>query len=264
MKSFAFVFASVCALACTSSDADLDEEAVADGADGKADSIAFVRLERATPAEVATSFTALRSEQLATCFAAYQSRIDASATQLTKPIAEQFIQVAIATNDGACDAWNDLREIVFGVLDMTGVDAASLDDVLAALPDWATPQLELASVAGYVHTSKLPLLFYDDLMRVRDENAMAREKNPTGVDLNALRAQWAEVRDDTTLDRAYLNPVTFPPGALEGSQLFKSLRAAFPLRYLSLQSTATARSMTSPARTKVPTGIRHLHRSGLH
>lgn len=97
-----------------------------------------------------------------------------------------------------------------------------------------------ATIDGYVDAEKAPLLFYSDLMAVREANAREREVNPTGVDLAAVRTSWDDVRDETTLDRAYLNPVTFPAGALDGTQAFKYLRAAFPLKTLTLQSTGYA------------------------
>jgi len=236
MKTLALGFLAICALGCAASDAELDEDAVADGADGKADSVSFTRLERATPTQVATSFASVRGAELTVCFAAYRARIDADATEVTQAVADKFVDVSNATNQAACASWYDLQETVTGVLDMKGVASAPVDDINAAMFDWAKPQLTAASVGGYVETKDLRLLFFDDLMRVRDANARSREKQPTGVDLSAIRSQWRKVRTDVSLDRAYLNPVTFGAGALEGSQLFKSLRAAFPLRSLSLVS----------------------------
>ena len=240
MKSFTLSLLSVSLVACAASDADLDEQAIAEGADGKADSIALVRLERATPSEVAASFASVRGTALSECFAGYQAKIDASATKISAAVADKFIQVAIATNDGACDDWSDLSDAAKGVLEMKDATELTPAAIIDAFPDWAKPQLTAASVGGYVQTKELPLIFYTDLMRVREANAMKREKDPTGIDLATIRTQWREVRSETTLDRAYLNPVTFPAGSFEGSQLFKSLRAAFPLRTLTLVSSGYA------------------------
>jgi len=225
--------------ACADSDAELfelDDEAAT--LDGKADGVpGITRLERATPTEVTAAFKAKRSGELTECFAAYQQHIDASATRLTKDVANKFITVAIQTNDGACDDWSTLSDLVEGVLDTNGLTDATPTQLISKITGWAKPQLVAATTDGYVDAGKAPLLFYSDLMAVREANAREREVNPTGVDLAAIRTAWDDVRDETTLDRAYLNPVTFPAGVLDGNQAFKYLRAAFPLETLTLQST---------------------------
>ncbi len=229
--------------ACADSDADLfaldDEAATQD--DGKADGLpGIVRLERATPTEVTTAFRTKRSAELDACFAAYQQRIDPTATRLTKQVASKFIDVAIQTTDGACDDWSTLSDLVEGVLDQNGLTEATPSVFAGKIAGWVKPQLVTASPTGFVDAEKAPLIFYADLMAVREANARAREVNPTGVQLSAVRAAWDDVRNETTLDRAYLNPVKFPAGALEGPQLFQYLRAAFPLKTLALESTGYA------------------------
>src|SRR6185503_8746953 len=148
----------------------------------------------------------------------------------SKAVIDRLIDVSIKSAN--TPDWFDLGEIVSGVLAMTGVTAATPAAVIAALPAWARPQLTAASVDGFVDLDKAPLLFYDDITRVRDANAMAREHDPTGVDLAELRACWATARD--ARDRVYLNPVRFRAGTLAGDDAFKCLRAAFPLRSLAL------------------------------
>ncbi len=225
---------------CAASDLDLDHEAAATAdVAGKADeaSAGIQRLERATPTQVTSSFKLVRGADLTQCFAGYQSTFDAAATKLTRAVTDQFIRVSIQTSNAACADWFDLGEIVNGVLEMKGLAEATPSTIIDAMPLWAKPKLTAATVAGYVDLEKAPLLFYDDITRVRLANAMAREQDPAGIDLAQLRSQWNLVRDATTLDRAYLNPVTFRAGVLDGSDLFKNLRAAFPLRGLSLVST---------------------------
>lgn len=236
MRRLAFV-ALTAASGCAASDHDLDTEAADALADGKADAITFTRLERATPTQVSSSFKLVRGADLTTCFEGYKSTFDPTATKLSRAVAERFIDVSTRSNGAACADWFDLGEIVDGVLELKGLVEASPATVIDAMPAWAKPQLTAASVGGYVDVEKAPLLFYGDIQRVQDANAMARELDPTGIDLAQLRMQWAGVRDETTLDRAYLNPVTFRVGALEGAELFRSLRAAFPLRGLSLEAT---------------------------
>lgn len=238
MRSFAFA-ALTAASGCAASDLDLDQEAVGAGMDSKTDdaSAGVMRLERATPAQVTSSFKLVRGADLAQCFAGYRTTFDAAATKLTRAVTDQFIQVSIRTSNAACADWFDLGEIVNGVLEMQGLTEASPSAIIDAMPLWAKPKLTAASVAGFVDLEKAPLLFYDDISRVRLANAMARESDPTGIDLAQLRSQWNLVRGGSTLDRAYLNPVTFRAGALDGTDIFKNLRAAFPLRGLSLMST---------------------------
>lgn len=226
------------ACATVDPDIELDQEAVEAGADGKADGASgLVRLERATATEVATSVAEVQGAALLACFEAYRATLDADATYLTPTVAGRFTEVANLTGYEACAHPGDLEQIVTGVLEARGVTRALPTTVVAGIAAWAEPQLEAASVAGYVDLQEVPLLFYYDVVRVQDANAMAREQHPAGIDLAALRAQWAEVRADSGLDRAYLNPVTFAPGVLDSTAIFRNLRAAFPLHGLRLAST---------------------------
>lgn len=243
MNAYSWIAISTLAFsACADSDADLfdlDDEAATEA--GKADGLpGIVRLERATPTEVTAAFKTKHGPELTACFAAYQQRIDANATTLTKQVASKFIDVAIQTSDGACDDWSTLSDLVKGVLDSNGLTEATPSVLVGKISGWVKPQLVTASPNGFVDAEKAPLIFYSDLMAVREANARAREVNPTGIQMSAIRGAWDDVRDETTLDRAYLNPVKFPAGALDGTQLFKYLRAAFPLKTLTLQSTGYA------------------------
>jgi hypothetical protein len=222
------------AAACgTISDADLDAEAVAAGADGKADSsVVVTRLERSTPAEVSATFLAHMGPKLVACFDGYKAKFDTAATQVTQAATQKFSLV-----DACGYEWWDLGQLSIAILQMKGVTGLTPAEIVAEIPTWAEPKLEAVSVDGFVMEKNLDLIFYDDLWATRNANAMAREKDPSGVDLATIRAQWKKVRDDTTLDRAYFNPVMFSAGALDGADVFKNLRAAFPLRRLSLVST---------------------------
>jgi hypothetical protein len=223
------------ATACTASDQDLDEDAAAAGADGKADSFSFTPLERATPTQVSKTFQARVGEEVTACFDAYKSKVDSTATTLSKAVTDKFGDVRLATNFTKCDY--DLDDIVLGVLESLGKTTATPSEVVDGLVDWAKPQLQASSSSGYVQLRDLDLIFYDDLMKTRDANAREKELDPAGVDIAALVDQYKEVQNWTTLDRAWLNPVKFPAGALDGPDIWKYLRAAFPLRYLSLVST---------------------------
>jgi hypothetical protein len=243
MKMAKILACALLVAACADSDADLfelDDEAATN--EGKADSIGSVtRLERATPTEVATTATAYWKSELARCFTGYKERIDASATKITPAILDRFDEVDTSSESsrasGPCREHYDLKQIAGGVLEANAMPEASVTQIANRLPAWIAPQLADATVGGFVEDKDLPILWYSDLQRTREANARSREKNPTGVSLSAIRAAWSEVRDDTTLDRAYLNPVTFPAGALDGSDVFRYLRKAFPLRTLTLQST---------------------------
>ncbi|MFN0252402.1 MAG: hypothetical protein ACKV2T_36335 [Kofleriaceae bacterium] len=238
-----FTCASLLLAACADSDAELfelDDEAAE--TEGKADGLGSItRLERATPAEVTAGATRYWKGELGRCFAGYKARIDASAVKITKEIADRFGEVDTSTESsswtGPCRESYDLEQIVIGVLDANAMMEASVTQIANRMPAWIEPQLADAIVGGYVEAKDLPTMWYGDLQRVQNENARARENNPTGVNLAEIRAAWDEVRDETTLDREYLNPVTFPAGALEGTDVFRYLRRAFPLRTLTLQST---------------------------
>lgn len=216
---------------------DLDQEAAA--ADGKADAPGgIVRLDRTTAAELTDAFTVEFSAKLETCWAAYRADID-DTDVVTAGAAQEFINLAGDGNTvGPCDDWSDLAEIVEGVLIDADELSLPLEDVIGGIAGFAAERIELAvDGAGHVKVDAVDLLFYSTLVRVQTELAMEREQDPTGISLATIRSQWDEVRDETTLDRAYLNPVTFAPGALDGNQIFANLRAAFPLKGLSLAST---------------------------
>jgi hypothetical protein len=222
----------------TSDESALDEQAIADGADGKADTYSFTRLDRVTPTQATAAFTARRGIELPACFDDYKQQFGVSPTMISKEIADKFYSVGSATDWANCTS--DIGDIVEGILHMKGVTEATPTDIVAAMPAWAKPKFQSAAVGGYVEFKTIDLTLYDDLRRVRDAKAIEREKDPTGIDLGAIREQWKQVRDETTLDRAYLNPVTFPAGALDDTSVFKYLRAAFPLRGLRLQSAGFA------------------------
>ena len=213
------------------SDFELDRDA-AESIDGKADTITFTRLERATPAQVAASIEQVHGKGVAACFAAYKSHYDGSATYLTAAVADKFV--------GICEDWATNGEVVKGVLRDQGLTMATLATVLGGISVWAKPQLEATAADGFVNLAKAPLTFYDDILRVQDGLAGDRERDPSGIDLAKVRWQWKRVREDSTLDRAYLNPVTFSAGALDSDQVFHCLRAAFPLHGLTLSAAASS------------------------
>ncbi|MDX2086772.1 MAG: hypothetical protein SFX73_02925 [Kofleriaceae bacterium] len=242
----------VAACATSELELELDREAVEAGADdGKADSAnGLVRLERATVAEVAAFVAERRGGQLADCFDAYRRELDPAATYLTKAVANKFISV----DDEACAEWSDLQEATNGVLDARGVTRALPEDVIDGIAAWATTRIQPAAVSGFVSPKKISVSFYDELSTVQDQNAMAREKNPTGVSLAGLRDKWDAVQSRTTLDREFYNPVTFAAGALDGDQVFRNLRAAFPLRNLALESSGTRAITDFAAANEGPEG----------
>lgn len=216
---------------------DLDHEAAA--ADGKADAPGgIVRLDRTTPTELTDAFSAEYGAKLATCWEAYRAEIDDTGN-VTAGAASELINLAGEGNTvGPCNDWHNLGQIIEGVLIDADELSMPIEDVIGAIGPWAASQIvEAADAAGYMNVEAIDLLFYGTLVRVQTELAKEREQNPTGISLATIRTQWDEVRNETTLDRAYLNPVTFAPGALDGNQIFANLRAAFPLKGLSLAST---------------------------
>jgi hypothetical protein len=128
------------------------------------------------------------------------------------------------------------------VLAQLGVTEAPIGDVIDALDEYAVAQLADAKTDGFVDLAKAAPLFHDDIVRVQDANAIAREQDPTDVDLTEIRAAWDQVRinEQETLDGSYLNPIVFPKTVLDGSDLdiFKGLRSAFPLEGLELIATS--------------------------
>ncbi len=240
MKTLSLLLIALSATACTTEDTDdaelfdLDTEAAID--EGKADGLGpITRLERATAAEVTSYVVATRGPQLRACFAAWKAKTGSSATRISMTFIDAFSQVDNAT----CPWWMGLEVeyLVRGILTEDGVTSLSPSQLIARMPAWVRPQLDAGVVDGYVSTREVDGEWYQEVVDTQDQNAKARERNPSGVDLAAVRAAWDKVRDNTTLDRAYLNPVTFPAGALDGPNTFRYLRAAFPLRSLSLVST---------------------------
>jgi len=236
----ASLLVSACAADSDAELFDLDSQAAAQ--DGKADSPTnFTRLDRATPSEVAAHFTERHAPELTACFARFQELYPGeNATELTADIAVRFIDISLRSPDGECLNWNQLKETVWGVLRVQDRTSMPVDDVVAAMPAWVETKLATASATGFVDIERAPLTFYYEILDVQDANARSRERDPSGVDLELVRESWADLQEHNSVDMAYLNPVTFPAGVLDGSQIFTYLRAAFPLRNLSLVSTRTA------------------------
>jgi len=223
--------------ACVSAEDDefaWDEEAAS--YEGKADShVQFTRLAAASPEEVAAAFDQRVGAQLEGCFDAYKRMFDADATELTNEIAAKFLNVSTQTEGRHCRSWSELADTVNGLLAQEDASSISVDDALPLIPQWAASQMKVGSDGVVFDESRST--FWQDLSDTEDANAMARMKKPRGIDPAELRVQWDKVRQDTTLDRDFHNPVTFSDGALEGRSLFRSLRAAFPLRSTRLVST---------------------------
>jgi hypothetical protein len=202
-----------------------------------------IRLERATPVEVAERFTARMTQQLENCFEAYKEEHDPDAVMITRGVLEELMAnyppYGGADPEVHCIDWWDVRDTVETLMELHGRSRAYPETVAEWFEPWALSELEVATVDGYVRFGELPLVFYDDLVAVQNQNAIAREQHPEGVDLGAIRAAWAEVQSDTTLDRAYLNPVLLDPAALESDGIFDAMREAFPLGYAGYVSFGT-------------------------
>src|SRR6185503_8644016 len=94
MKSLRVILIGLVAACGSSSEYDLDDEAAAAVADGKADGLSFTRLERATPTQATNSFKAFRGNDLTACFAAYKQQYNSNATEVTKAIGDKFYSLA--------------------------------------------------------------------------------------------------------------------------------------------------------------------------
>lgn len=237
MKNLQSLIASALLLttACVDADGDefaWDEEAASD--EGKADSsVRFTRLGAATPEEVAANFDKRVGSQLEGCFEAYKNTFDADATSLTAAVAAKFVSISGSSNGRHCRSWSELEDIVEGLLEQENTSSITVADALPMIPSWATSKMKVDD-DGFAVLDPSRSTFWQDVSDTEDANAMARMEKPTGIDPAELRAQWDKVQQSTTLDRDFLNPVTFPERALEGRSLFRSLRAAFPLRSTSL------------------------------
>lgn len=225
---------SLLACACVSEGDDLYEaDTIAAQSDdqtseGKADSAsAKARLDRSTAAEVATTFTKTFHAELDACFAAYRSEIDATATSISLAVAATFTRLS---NDG-CNNSYEVAEVSRGVLAKLGQSAATVGSVKGAVNAWALPQLKAATVNGFVSIDKATLTFYDAIIATQTANAVAREQDPAGVNLDDIRATWNEITRGSNLDSAYLNPVQLTSAQVTGSSttLFRALRKQFPL-----------------------------------
>lgn len=235
----AALFASACAADSDAELFDLDAEAAAQ--EGKADSPTdFTRLDRATPAEVASHFTERHAPELTACFARFQELYpNEGATELTADLAVRFINVSLQSPNGECLNWQQLKETVWGVLLAQNEASMPVEDIVAAMPAWVESKLASSSATGFVNLERAPSTFYYEIIDVQDANVRQRERDPYGIDLETVREYWADLQEHNTTDLTYLNPVTFPAGVLEGSKIFSYLRAAFPLRSLTLVSTRT-------------------------
>ena len=197
-----------------------------------------IRLERATPQEVAAHFSVRFAEQLDACFAHYVQTVDAQATVITAEVLQGFRSTYPYDGSetvGTCYETYDLMDVINKLFALHAVSEAEPETIKRWFEPWAVDQLQAAVVDGAV-VGAYDLVFYDDVQAVQDENAIKREKAPTGIDLGALRAAWREVQTHTTLDREYFNPVILDPTLVNDSRIFAAMKEAFPVSRLELYS----------------------------
>lgn len=241
---------SVLACACVTDADDLYEaDAIAaqdadqNTEDGKADAAsAKARLDRSTPAEVTATFAASFSRDLDACVAAYRSRIDQNMSSITATVANKFTSLA---NAGCRDGF-DVAEVSKALLNTLGQSSASSAEMKVSVNAWALPLLRASTINGFVSVEKATLTFYDAVITTQTANAMAREQDPAGMQLRAIRAAWDEVTENSNFDNAYLNPVQLTQAQVTGSSatLFRTLRKHFPLRAAALVESGTSAPRT--------------------
>ena len=231
VASALFALASASCVTGTDPDFALDEEAAASGKSD--DAYSFTRMDQVAPADFAPVVQTVYGGIVRECFERYRAEIAPDAQLLTKNVAAQFRTIRVG-----CEQWSTAERTVNGVLDAQVRQRMSPEALIAGIARWITPTLEAVSRDGDIDSSRLddPTLYFM-LEDKRDEMAIARAAAPQGVNLGEVLAQWRQVTDGTTLDNEFLQPVTFPDGAVLGDRIFNYLRAAFPLNGLTLAET---------------------------
>lgn len=205
--------------------------------DGKADSsLATARLDRATAAEVATTFEAQMAPQLKACFDAYQTIYAPYAIDID-------MNGASLLGLTRCPNAVHVRFAIDGVLDMMGRNRATVAEISAQLGRWALPQLKAACVGpyssgGYVNVDRVTPMFYDAVFFTQARNLLQREKHPNGMNLHDLRISWLATALPQ-LAHENLPPVQLTTAQVSGNPtaLFRVLRQQFPLTHTALTDT---------------------------
>lgn len=209
------------------------------GGGGKGDDPSgVVRLEATTADEVERSMIEHWGAAVRGCFDAYVATVDADATEVDRALAQAFTARALRT---ACPDAYPLVGYIDGALDHAGVDALPVDELPPHIGGWGRPWLDQATVdSGRIDLDLVHFEIARDVIRVQDDNARRRERDPAGVHLDDIRLAWPEVRSETTSSSVFLNPIKFPASALTAARRVASMEAMFPLHGTELVASGAA------------------------
>jgi hypothetical protein len=185
-------------------------------------------LEDANVAQVAAEFDRYMGRQIDNCVALLDA--EGAPTEMLSA-SSMYRLISNYPYDGSSieDYCYDNLEIGNVIEDLVGQGSITPIDLKSSLTSLAVSQLAPYVDAEDVVQTGVPLRYYSMLEDVRSANAVAREKDPTNIDLTAIRQFWNEIASSTTLDTRYLNPVILNPAIVDTDELFPELRRIFPL-----------------------------------
>lgn len=190
--------ASLANVGCAAEPQPEGDEQAPESSESELTKTKFTRLDTATEADVADAFESRFNADLDAVLAAHPT-----------------IKVVTKTNVSTLTAvgstfYMDLGESIRGILDKLGQASAKPTTLRNHARSWALAKLATHVLAdGTVKFRGVdPLSLYEATKAAEEKNALARAVKPRGVDLAAVRSQWAKVQSDRdTLDSSFLNPV---------------------------------------------------------
>jgi hypothetical protein len=173
-------------------------EPAAETAASEAALVQQTRLDRVTPAEIASAHARSLQKDIQRCVAGNPAIVAVDAGNLGA-----FYRPGV-------DSYWAVKSAVEGMLAEPGVTSIPVATLAAAVEPWATRVLSSSVDADgfYVRPAGDTLRFYEAEMATREAKALGLAMLPGGKSLAEIRAQWAEVQSAAgTLDSYWLNPV---------------------------------------------------------
>jgi hypothetical protein len=101
----------------------------------------------------------------------------------------------------------DMAGAIEAMMDSLQKDALTLDELRAAVPDWAPTVVQVDDQEHAIWDAADPLIVYTAIGESNERNAFARAEDPTGMSLAELREKWAVVESENNLDSSFVLPV---------------------------------------------------------
>ncbi|MCC7404608.1 MAG: hypothetical protein IT288_09450 [Bdellovibrionales bacterium] len=190
-------------------------------------------LSRVSVDEVAQSFQELKRKSLVDCLSRWEKDNNKKGRKVVgrDTVFTNSEPTPSQPRTPVCRDALDLNEIVKTILDRKGKDSARLATMIRWFKEQALLDLgsNVDSEGFFKANSNYKLLYFGAVEAAQDRKAEENFREPGHLTYAFLRSIWSKVRESTTLDRGFFNPVQLDPAVLESDELFGQLRKAFEL-----------------------------------